>query len=158
MTLRWIQIEICPKNWKNVARPTTEIVADEFFDWNFLSFENFKSLQVKKLYSRCRFDDIIQQDTYLYTLVLKVAFFRKCDVFFKSPNLQKKYSKSLSWTWNLNFPPIRVNNKFKLQAQDSNLEYFDLEILKRNRTFWIKATALPHDMVILSYFLIFWTI
>ena len=27
---------------------------------------------------------------------LKVAFFRKCDSFFKSPNLQKKYSKQLS--------------------------------------------------------------
>ena len=41
--------------------------------------------------------------------VLKVAFFRKCDSFFKFPNLQeKKYSKKLSWVWNLNFPPITV--------------------------------------------------
>ena len=38
-------------------------------------------------------------------------------------NLQNKYSKSLSWTWNLNFLPITVNNLFKFQAQDSDLEY-----------------------------------
>ena len=57
-------------------------------------------------------------------------------------NLKNMYSKSLSWSWNLNFPPVTVNNKFKFQAQDSNLEYFflDLEIWKTNRTFWIKAT------------------
>ena len=36
---------------------------------------------------------------------------------------QNEYSKSLSWTWNLNFPPITVNNLFKFQAQDSDLEY-----------------------------------
>ena len=51
---------------------------------------------------------------------------RKCDVFYKSPNLKKKYSKNLFWAWNLNFPPITVNNKFKFQAQDSFLEYFML--------------------------------
>ena len=74
---------------------------------------------------------------------LKVAFIQKvwcvCQIS-KSP---KKYSKSLSWTWNLNFPPITVNNKFKFQAQDSNLEYFyfgDLDIWKTNSTFWKKAT------------------
>ena len=33
---------------------------------------------------------------------------------------QNKYSKSLSWTWNLNFPPITVNKLFKFQAQDSS--------------------------------------
>ena len=45
---------------------------------------------------------------------LKVDFFfRKCDVFVKSP---KKNSKSLSWTWNLNFPPTTVNNLFGLQV------------------------------------------
>ena len=53
-----------------------------------------------------------------------------------------KYSKSLSWTWNLNFPPITVNNIFKFQAQDSNLDFFfwDLEIWKMVRTFWKKVT------------------
>ena len=33
---------------------------------------------------------------------------------------QQKYSKSLSWPWNLNFPPYALNN-FR---QDSNLEIF----------------------------------
>ena len=70
----------------------------------------------------------------------KGVFFSESAMCFS--NLKKKYSKSLSWTWNLNFPPITVNNKFKFQAQDSNLEYFyfgDLEIRKTNRTFWKKA-------------------
>ena len=34
-----------------------------------------------------------------------------------------KYSKSLSWAENLNFPPKTVNNLFKFSAQDSDLEY-----------------------------------
>ena len=80
-------------------------------------------------------------------LKLKVAFFRKCNSFFKSSNLKKReYSKQLSWTWNLK--PIAANNKFKFQTQDSNLEYFwggDLEIWKTNRTFRIKATFRPND-------------
>jgi hypothetical protein len=36
---------------------------------------------------------------------------------------QNKYSKSLSWAENLNFPPKSVNNFFKFSAQDSDLEY-----------------------------------
>ena len=46
-------------------------------------------------------------------------------------SLQQRYSKSLSWT--LNFPPITVNNLFKIQTQDS-----DLEIWKTYLTFWKK--------------------
>ena len=39
----------------------------------------------------------------------EVAFFQKVWWnFFRSPNLKKKYSKKLSWAWNLNFPPITV--------------------------------------------------
>ena len=36
---------------------------------------------------------------------------------------QHKYSKSLSWAENFNFPPKTVNNLFKFSAQDSDLEY-----------------------------------
>jgi hypothetical protein len=55
----------------------------------------------------------------------KGGFFRKVRCVFQISKYQKtKYSKSLSWTWNLNFLPITVNNKLKFQAQDSNLEYF----------------------------------
>ena len=32
---------------------------------------------------------------------------------------QNKYSKSLFWAENLNFPPKTVNNLFKFSAQDS---------------------------------------
>ena len=60
-------------------------------------------------------------------------------------NIRGDNEKSLSWTWNLNlnFPAITINNKFKFQAQDSNLESFfgDLKIWKTNHTFWIKATS-----------------
>ena len=41
----------------------------------------------------------------------------------KNLRLQHKYSKSLSWAENLNFPPKTVNNLFKFSAQDSDLEY-----------------------------------
>ena len=37
--------------------------------------------------------------------------------------LQNKYSESLSWAENSNFPPKTVNNLFKFFAQDSDLEY-----------------------------------
>ena len=37
--------------------------------------------------------------------------------------LQSKYSKSLFWAENLNFPPKTVINLFKFSAQDSDLEY-----------------------------------
>ena len=38
-------------------------------------------------------------------------------------HLQHKYSKSLSWAENLNFPPKTVNNLFKFSTQDSDFEY-----------------------------------
>ena len=39
----------------------------------------------------------------------KGGFFLESEIrFFKSRNLQKKYSKKLSWAWNLNFPPITI--------------------------------------------------
>ena len=47
---------------------------------------------------------------------------------------QNKYSKTLSWAENLNFPPKTVNSLFKNFAQDSDLEYLSL--------FWLKATSL----------------
>ena len=42
--------------------------------------------------------------------------------------LQNKYSKSLSWAGNLNFPLKTVDNLFKFSAQDSDLELFILEM------------------------------
>ena len=52
----------------------------------------------------------------------RCLFFKKCDFFFQIS--KQIYSKSLSWTWNSNFLPITVINKFKFQARDSYLEYF----------------------------------
>ena len=54
--------------------------------------------------------------------VCKGVFFQKVRFVFQISKIN--YSKSLSWTWNLKFPPITVNNLVKFQAQDSDLEYF----------------------------------
>ena len=74
-------------------------------------------------------------------------FFRKCDSFFKSPNLQKKIFQKTILNLKFKFPAKKhftvIGGKFKFQAQDSFLEYFffgDLEIWKTNHTFWKKAT------------------
>ena len=50
---------------------------------------------------------------------LKVAFFRKCFSFFRSPNLKrKKYSRKLAWNfWNLNF---------KLRIAFWNIFFFEI--------------------------------
>ena len=69
--------------------------------------------------------------------LFKGGFFQKVWCVFQ---FSKKYSKLLSWTWNLNFPPITVNNKFKFQAQDGNLEYFYFGDLKNESHFLKKAT------------------
>ena len=63
-------------------------------------------------YSPCRFH---------YQHPLKVALSQK--IMEKNFHCQHKYSKSLSWAENLNFPPKTVNNLFKFSAQDSDLEY-----------------------------------
>ena len=62
--------------------------------------------------------------------LFKVAFSQK--VYWGS----KEYAKSRPWAEYLNFPPIIVNNLFKLSAQESDLEYF----FEPHRTFWKKAT------------------
>ena len=54
--------------------------------------------------------------TYTY---LKVAFFKKCDLFFKPPSLQNKnILKELSWAWNLNLLFTVIGGKFKFQVKD----------------------------------------
>ena len=52
---------------------------------------------------------------------------------------QIKYSKSLSWTANLNFPPKPVDNLFKFSAQDSDLEC----LICQCRTFPISSDSKP---------------
>ena len=52
---------------------------------------------------------------------IKGSFFSESAMCFS--NLQNEYSKSLSWTWSLNLPPLTVKNLFEFQAQDSDLEY-----------------------------------
>ena len=58
-----------------------------------------------------------------------MAFFRKCDSFFKSPKkiFQKNYpALEIQISRKKHFTVI--GGKFKFQAQDSFLEYFFLEI------------------------------
>ena len=40
---------------------------------------------------------------------VNVAFFQEVRFVFQISKSPKKYSEKLSWTWNLNFPPITVN-------------------------------------------------
>ena len=62
--------------------------------------------------------------------VCKGSFFSESAICLS--NLQEKYSKSLSRTWNLNFPPITVNKLFKFQAQDCDLEYLLWRFLNKS--------------------------
>ena len=66
----------------------------------------------------------------VYFHQLKVAFFRKYDEFFKSPNLQKKYSKKTI-----------LNLKFKIPAHNSIMLWagildFKFRIVIWNTIFW----------------------
>ena len=59
---------------------------------------------------------------------------------------QNKYSKSLSWAWNLNELFTVMGGKFKFQIQDSNLEYlfwrFDKHIILSEKKLPLPATNL----------------
>ena len=57
-----------------------------------------------------------------------MAFFRKCCVFFKSPNLPKKLFQITILNLKFKFPTNK--SKQQIQAQDSNLEYFSIGDLK----------------------------
>ena len=71
--------------------------------------------------------------------VLKVPFFQKVWLVFS--NLQKNYSKLLSWAWNLNLLFTVIGGKPKFQVQDSDFwNIIFLEIWKTHRIFWKKAT------------------
>ena len=69
---------------------------------------------------------------------MKVAFFQKVRFVFQISQIN--YSESLSWAWNLNKLFTVMGGNFKFQVQDSDTEYFILEIWKTNLTFWKKAT------------------
>ena len=62
----------------------------------------------------------------IYDHPLKVAFFKKCDSFFKSP---KKIFQKIILSLKFKFPAN--NSKQQIQAQDSNLEYFFWRFEKR---------------------------
>ena len=66
---------------------------------------------------------------FFFSDLLKVAFFRKCDSFFKSPNLQKKI-----------FQKTILSLKFKFPANNTLLYFnIDLEIWNTHSTFWKKS-------------------
>ena len=88
----------------------------------------------------------IQHQIYFFSKSIAIhsrsLLFRKYDSFFKSPNLQKKYSKFLSLAWNLNLLFTVIGGKYKFQVQDSNLEYLFRRFgdLKNTSHFLKKAT------------------
>ena len=63
---------------------------------------------------------------------LKLPLFRKCNSCFKSPNLQNKYSKKLSWAWNLNLEIWKTHCTFWEKAA--------FRVIKRN---WGQSKTLP---------------
>ena len=67
--------------------------------------DHFK-IQMHSLFNRNNFHLACQ---------LKVVFFQEVWFVFQISQFQKeKCSKFVSWAWNSNFPPKRINNKFKL--------------------------------------------
>ena len=66
--------------------------------------------------------EVDRRKSKLKCTLVKVAFFRKCDSFFKSP--KTIYSKLLYWAGNLNLLFAVIGGKFKFQVQDNDLEYF----------------------------------
>ena len=59
-------------------------------------------------------------------------------------------NKSLSWTWNLNFPLITVKNLFKFQAQGSDLEYLFWKCEKHIALFEKKPSLVTSLIAILQ--------
>ena len=82
-------------------------------------------------------------------LRLKVAFFRKCDSFFKSPKIQKKIFQK-------NYPELEIQNSrpyqntvmggnFKFQVQDSfwniDIEFYD-SLIKIDKTSYLSEEGI----------------
>ena len=77
----------------------------------FLSSARFASqLEHTTVWHKLEFSNINKWNRlFRLAFVLKVAFFQKVRFGFLDLQIfKKKYSKKLSWTWNLNFPPIIV--------------------------------------------------
>ena len=79
-------------------------------------------------------------------LLLKVAFFRKCDVFFKSPNLQKKIFQKTILSLKFKIPAHNIipflggNLNFKFRIVFWNIFFWRFGDLKNESHFLKKAT------------------
>ena len=90
-------MQVCIFNLNLVKWPTMEIFC----------YKNSREIQ-------CWQSLIFTVFTIYNLTLLKVAFFQKLQwIFFRSPNLKKKYSKKLSWAWNLNILPITVKCEWR---------------------------------------------
>ena len=69
---------------------------------------------------------------------LKVAFFSESSIRFS--NLQNKYSKSLSWTWNLNIIVYCYGRKIQISSSGFWFGISLMEVWQTHHTFWKKAT------------------
>ena len=65
----------------------------------------------------------------------KRSFYLESSIGFSNLQISKKYSKELSWAWNLNLLFTVIGGKFKFQVQEGDLEYFLQKIWKTHRTF-----------------------
>ena len=95
-----------------------------------------------QLYQVCE----LYQKVFMIIEIIKCGFFSEISMRFS--NLQNKYSKSLSWAWNLNKLFIVMGGKFKFQVQDSDLEYlfwrFDKHIaLSEKKLPLVRTSRIP---------------
>ena len=99
-------------------------------------FSRFLNLRIYEFFSR----------NCLCFVFLKVAFFRKFDSFFKSPNLQEKIFQKTTLNLKFKLPDKNTllllvgNLDFKLRIVFWNILFGVLEIWKMNHTFGKKAT------------------
>ena len=98
-------------NWILGFLSTTKNSVNFLLFWNLLLW--YQLSWAKKYLVFCAKDYVAEfphwiiQRPFIVSLA-KGVFFLKVRFFFKSQNLKKKVFKKLSWTWNLNFPPITL--------------------------------------------------
>ena len=140
MTLRvdWLAMfgAFCAPTLENATNPTLKMV---------FCFQNCSDLLWEK--------NVKAENLQIVWGHYRWILFKKWDSFFKSPNLKKKYSKSLSWAWNLNKLFTVMGGNFKFQVQNSDLEYFVLRFgdLKNESHFLKKRHLYLKWRIVIDY-------
>ena len=104
-------------SWNSISWQFGVVWSDDFYLNNLfvakqyvsnLPFWSFFFQYLVKWFHKRHFHAIHFQQ-YFQSLITKGDFFQKVRFIFQiSKSQKKKYSKKLSWAWNLNFPPITI--------------------------------------------------